>query len=67
MSQLPMQMPEANLKPDTFGGGVFHGEAEDAPNRRPASVEKYDAIGPSSGQQFQQTNVRSYSDTKLNE
>ncbi|KAI6176458.1 hypothetical protein M3Y97_00800200 [Aphelenchoides bicaudatus] len=69
LSQLPVQMPEGS-KPDSFTGPMnFSSEPDDASSdnaRRPASVEKYDTIGVSTGQ-FPQANVRSYaSDTKLN-
>jgi hypothetical protein len=70
LSQLPAQMPEGGSKSDAFAG-TFTNEQDEVSGegmRRPASVEKYDTIGTSTGQQFVHANVRSYaSDTKLND
>lgn len=66
---MPVQMGEGGSKSDF--AGTFTNEQDEVGGenmRRPASVEKYDTIGVSAGQQFPQANVRSYaSDTKLND
>jgi hypothetical protein len=59
-----MQMTDSTGNPAASTSSYSNDPADVA---RPASVEKYEAVGSSASQQFPSSNVRPYaSDTKLN-